>query len=422
MTDAALTSTRQAEILNTALVAAPTGVRGILIGRDQLSNLPVAHDPFTSYGERGGVTSPNVTVMGVVGSGKSALIKTVYVLRPLVLRNRRAVVMDKKDRGGEGEYCELSRELGSEPLRMVLGDGGTSLNLLDPAILAGGGVGGQARLLTAIAELANNSQPLDKWEDMALRYAHTATLRAAEADGVVPVLSQLLHQLKVMHPEWADYSPGAKERAHQASLGVHHLLEKIVADQLSGLFDRPTSPGVGLAERLTVFDLSQLPDDGPAISMMMTVAHLWLMGTLRHHRGLHTNFIAEEGWSLVGGPGGKVVQSNSKLARGLGLATIAAIHHVSDIPTDDPAIALLKEAQTVHLYRQDRADDIDAVIRMYNLDPGSGAILSGLGDGHHLLKIGDRPVVHVQHVRSAREAALSNTDEGMVLDGARFDR
>src|SRR4051794_5592771 len=39
-----LTSTRQAEILNTALVAAPTDAVGTLIGRDLLSNTPVAHD------------------------------------------------------------------------------------------------------------------------------------------------------------------------------------------------------------------------------------------------------------------------------------------------------------------------------------------------------------------------------------------
>ncbi len=417
LTPPALTSTRQAEILNTALVAAPTDARGIINGKDMLSNTPVAHDPFTAY-EHGTITSPNVTVLGVIGAGKSSLIKTVYVLRPLILRNRRAVVMDKKDRGGEGEYCELARELGSEPFRMVVGAGGTTLNLLDPAILAGGGLSGQYRLLRSMAELSNDGLPLEKWEKKALRAAHKATLRQAEHDGRVPVLEHLLHQLGRMHPDFDEYSKKARERIHQAGLGVHQLLEAMVVDELSGLFDGPTSRNVRLADKLTVFDVSQLPDDGPAVSMVMTVANVWLLGTLRHQRGLRTNFIAEEGWNLVGGPGGRVFQANAKLSRGLGLSNIAAIHHVADIPTSDPAIAMLKEAQTVHLYRQDRADDIEAITKMYTLDAGSAGTLGNLDNGHHLLKIGNRREIHVEHVRSKLERGLTNTDAAMVFDPA----
>ena len=98
-------------------------------------------------------------------------------------------------------------------------------------------------------------------------------------------------------------------------------------------------------------------------SMVMAVANVWLMGTLRGRRGLRTNFIAEEGWDLVGGPGGRVFQRNSKLARGLGLSNIAALHHIADIPADDPAIAMFKEAQTIHLFRQGTTEDIEAVAR-----------------------------------------------------------
>lgn len=409
----ALTSTRQAEILNTALVAAPTDPHGIIIGRDCLSNAPVAHDVFTAY-EGKHITSPAVVAIGVVGAAKSSLLKTVYVLRHLILRNRRAVVMDRKDRNGEGEYCDVARRLGAEPLRMVVGEGGTTLNIMDPVILAGAGRSGQARLLAALAELANDGQALDKWEKAALRAAHRHTLRQAEADGQLPLLEHLLHQLGGMHPEFTEYSPAAKERVHQAGLGVRMLLAALLEDELSGLFDGPTSPNVRLADRLTVFDVSQLPDEGPAVSMVMAVANVWLMGTLRNHRGLRTNFIAEEGWDLVGGPGGRVFQRNSKLARGLGLANVAALHHVADIPPDDPAIAMLKEAQTVHLYRQDRQDDIDATVRLYGLDPGAAHTLANLATGHHLLKIGNRREIHVQHIRSPLEVRLTDTDEAMV--------
>jgi len=419
----ALTSTRQAEILNTALVAASTSHEGTVIGRDRLSNTPVAHDPFTAY-ERSEISSPAVVVLGVVGSGKSSLLKTVYIMRPQIMRNRRAVIMDKKDKGGEGEYAPLCRAYGAEPLRMVVGEGGTRLNIMDPLVLAGhdsdvegGRTGGQVQLLIALAELANNGEPLEKWERAALRHAFVATRAACEGEGRVPILADLMRRLGDMNTlDTADYSVASKERYHQAGLGVRHLLEGMLADELSGLFDGPTSTRVRLEERLTVFDISQLPpDEGPAASMVMTVANVWLLGTLRHQRGLRTNFIAEEGWDLVGGPGGRVFQRNSKLARGLGLSNIAALHHVADIPAHDPAIAMLKEAQTVHLYRQDRADDIDAVVSLYGLDPGARQTLENMPDGHHLLKIGARREILVEHVRSRLERDLTNTDEAMTV-------
>ena len=96
-----MTTTRQAEVLNTAVIAPPTDDRGLLIGADTLSHAPVAHDPFTAYA-RGLITSPSCTVVGNVGSGKSSLLMTCYVLRPLILRGRRVVILDKKPRGGEG--------------------------------------------------------------------------------------------------------------------------------------------------------------------------------------------------------------------------------------------------------------------------------------------------------------------------------
>jgi hypothetical protein len=82
------------------------------------------------------------------------------------------------------------------------------------------------------------------------------------------------------------------------------------------------------------------------------------MGMLTHERGWRTNFIAEEGWHLLGGPGGKVIRSKSKLSRGLGVSIVSALHHISDVPAGSEAIAMIKEAQTLHLFRQEHDDDI----------------------------------------------------------------
>ena len=147
----------------------------------------------------------------------------------------------------------------------------------------------------------------------------------------------------------------------------------------------------------------------------MAVIQQWLLGTLRRDRGWLTNLVVEEGWHLVGGPGGRLLQANVKLARALGLSTVAAIHQPGDIPDDSPAVALLKESQTVHIFRQSSDQDLDACMRLFGLAPGSRDTLRDLPQGQHLLKIGARPEVRVRHLRSPLEVALTDSDAAMTV-------
>ena len=114
-------TTRQSEVLNTALIGAPTDDEALVIGRDKLSGATVAHDPISAYKKKQ-ISSANAVLIGILGSSKSSLIKSVYVARQLTMRKRRAVVFDKKPRTDgtinsqeEGEYAELTRLTGSEP-------------------------------------------------------------------------------------------------------------------------------------------------------------------------------------------------------------------------------------------------------------------------------------------------------------------
>jgi len=110
---------------------------------------------------------------------------------------------------------------------------------------------------------------------------------------------------------------------------------------------------------------------------------------------------------LLGGPGGKVIRSKSKLSRGLGVSIVSALHHISDVPAGSEAIAMIKEAQTLHLFRQEHDDDIADCVRYFNLERSNAAALGNLPQGDHLLKVGTHKEIRVQHCRTSRETAFT---------------
>lgn len=412
--EGAPTTTRQAEILNTALIGPPTGTRGVVIGRDVLSRTPISHDPITAYNSTPReVSSPNVIIMGDVGAGKSTHTKANQVLRPLLLKNRRCVVFDKKDQAGEGEYSGVVRHYGYEPIRFTADNSGTTLNLLDPVILRGTGIKGQARLLNIVTRLARGDQPLNEWEEEALRAALRRTVE--QTDRRDPVLADVLPNLGSIadDPDYQALSPTARDDLHRAGLSVRWTLNGLL-EEYAGLLDGETSDSVDLSGKLTSFDISQLPDDGPAVPVVMAIGNMWMLGRLRDERGHATTVVYEEGWHMVAGPSAQLIKANQKLARGLGIANVFVMHKGSDIPKDSPGMAIIQEAQTVCIYRQSRPEDARWCQRTFGLAPETADTIERLRDGHYIFKYGSHPETHVQHILSRWEAEVTNTDEALA--------
>lgn len=409
-------TTRQAEILNTAIIGPPTGTEGIVNGRDSLSRTLIAHDAATAYNANPRqVTSPNVLVFGTVGSGKSSFVKTVGVIRPLLLAGRRAVVFDKKDDGGEGEYAALTRRLGAEPIRFTADGSGSRLNLLDPLIAQGSGSKGVFRLLAAITRVARDGQALTDWEEEALRAA-LRRMQATDTSGRVPVAADLLPHLGRIadEPDYAELSPAARDQLHRAGLSVRWALTGLL-DEYAGLLDGETSPTVDLSHKLTTFDISQLPDDGPAVPVVMAIGNMWLTGRLRHDRGSITTVVYEEGWHMIGGPSAELVKSNQKLSRSLGISNVFVMHKGTDIPPASPGYTVVQEAQTVYVFNQARADDAAWATTTFGFAPETAATLMRLPPGHCVFKYGSNPETHLQHIRSRWETEVTNTDTALAV-------
>ena len=107
-------TTRHAQAIYPFVNAGGLGGRGVFIGRDSGGGA-FCYDPWVLYGD-GALDDPNAIVLGKLGQGKSALVKTL--LWRMLLFGRRAFVLDIKR-----EYGPLCDAVGVRPISLVPGSG-----------------------------------------------------------------------------------------------------------------------------------------------------------------------------------------------------------------------------------------------------------------------------------------------------------
>jgi type IV secretory pathway VirB4 component len=253
-------TTRHAQAVHPFAAAGGLGGRGAFIGRDQ-SGGAFCFDPWVLYADHV-LDDPNVIVLGKLGQGKSALVKTL--LWRMLLFGRRAFVLDVKR-----EYGPLCRAVGVQPIAL-LPDGRVRLNPLE----ARPEEGAQVELLRAIATTAIGER-VDQTEAAALREA----LRAVRARDRVPTLPRIAEVLFAPPAEVADRLQTTADRlaldARRAALAIQDLCE----GPLRGMFDGPTTPGLDLDSKLVVLDLHAVRDSS-AVGILMACATAWMSARL----------------------------------------------------------------------------------------------------------------------------------------------
>jgi type IV secretory pathway VirB4 component len=380
----------------------------VFIGRDS-SGGAFCYDPWVLYGE-GGLDDPNAIVLGKLGQGKSALVKTL--LWRMLLFGRRALVLDVKR-----EYGPLCQAAGVRPISLVPG-GGVRLNPLAsrPEEHA------QVELLRAVTITAVGG-PLTQIESAALREA-LRTIRSRQVRE--PTLPDVATVLFSPTAEMAETLRTSPERlagdARRAALALQDLCE----GPLRGVFDGPTTPGLDLDAKLLVLDLHAVRDS-PAVGILMACATAWMSALLarlaeRPQRERLIN-VADESWKIVQHTGlGEWFQSNFKLARQFGVMNLVVLHKLADLQAAGDAgsraarIAegLVADASTRVVYHQDESQ-IPLTRSLLGLSETEAQLLSMLSAGQALWRVGSRSFI-VQHYRSRLESKLTNTDAGMRIN------
>ncbi len=389
----------------------------VLIGRD-LTGGPFIHDPFSLY-SAGVLTNPNMTVVGQIGKGKSALVKT-YLYRQAAF-GRQLAVLDPK-----GEYGPLAEALGVEPIRLSPA-GGVRVNPLDATSAEPAGAR-QDRLvlLRSLAEATMRRRVLPR-EHLALEVALDRATKAATElrRSAAPTLVDIVAAM--LRPESDAASSVGVSRAvlEEDGRDVGLELRRLVRGDLAGMFDGATSPLARLGQPSVaecragvpplVVDLSAVYHS-EALGALMVCAAAWLQSMTSSSRAL-TFLVVDEAWAVLSDVAvGRYLRSSWKLARAKGLANIAVCHRVSDLSASGAAGSeearlaegLLADSETVVCYAQP-SSEIPAIAAALGCSEEELKMLASLRRGVALWRVCGRSFL-VEHLISTRERSLVDTD------------
>ena len=384
------------------------------IGRDLLGG-SFRYDPFALYAE-GAVTNPNMVVVGQIGRGKSAFVKS-YLWR-LALTGVQAWVIDPK-----GEYGELARTWGVRPVALRAG-GPLRLNPLEGPRPAGGDRRAEqerrrAALLGSLAE-ACVGRPLAPRERAAVDVAlGSATARAGSRAPLVPEVVDAL-----LRPDPAVAASVGADAAGLAADGRDVALElrRLVAGDLRGMFDGPTTRNLRLDGPLVVLDLSAVYGSA-ALGILMACATAWVQACLDRPGAGRRLLVVDEAWAIVTHLGvARWLRSSWKLSRAFGVSNVAVLHRLSDLRAagaagseqSQLAEGLLADSETRVLYAQPPAE-AEACRGALGLTGAEAELLPRLRRGVALWKVGRRSFL-VEHRLSRAERRLVDTDARMEPD------
>lgn len=388
------------------------GSDGVFVGQDLYSGSSFVYDPWVLYA-RGLITAPNVVLAGIVGSGKSSLAKSLYT-RSIPFGRRVYIPGDPK-----GEHTAVAEAVGGKAI--ALGHGMSArLNPLDEGHRPSGlddtqwaaQVSARRRdLLGALAETVLDRR-LSPLEHTAIDIALTEVVRTAD----VPVLPLVVDRL--LEP---DPSVDPTGRLTEDGRLPGHSLRRLVAGDLAGLFDGPSTVRFDPTLPMISLDLSRVTENATLVSVLMTCASAWMESALLDPNGGQRWVVYDEAWRLMSHPALlRRMDAHWRLARHYGIANMLVFHKLSDLDNVGDsgsamralAASLLANAETRVVYRQE-SDQLGSTATALGLTGTEQSLLPTLGTGQGLWRIKHRSFV-VQHQLHPAELELFDTTGRMT--------
>ena len=394
------------------LAEAGLGSDGVFVGQDMFGGSSFVFDPWVLY-QKGVITAPNIVLAGIVGSGKSSLAKSLYT-RSIPFGRRVYVPGDPK-----GEHTPVAEAVGGMAVR--LGHGlPARLNPLDeghrPSNVSDAQwrvqVGSRRRdLVGALAETVLG-RPLGPLEHTSIDTALSAVVESS----AVPVLPMVVD--RIIAPDRMDDPDG---RLAEDGRLVGHALRRLVAGDLAGLFDGPSTVRFDPTLPMVSLDLSAVAENSTLISVLMTCSSAWMEAALLDPDGGQRWVVYDEAWRLMCHPALlRRMDAQWRLARHYGIANMLVFHRLGDLDNVGDqgsamralASSLLANAETRIIYRQE-SDQTTLTGEALGLTRTETRLLPTLATGQGLWRVRNRSFL-VAHQLHPEEGTLFDTRSRML--------
>ena len=402
-------STATAQSLYQAQIAAPLGVPGILLGRDDLSFAPFSWDPFELYAAHI-LTSPIAIVLGQVGTGKSTFSK-LLALRGAGVHGYGFFALDPK-----GEYAGTAKELGLPYLRLAPGQ--TRINPLD--------LDSASAKAAMLAILASSVMERSLTPDEAAALDKTAELLAPGS-----ALFDAVELLRKVPPEIVHSmgTPDRDESVRRLIPVVAGLQRYLGSGQLGGLFDGETS--IDLNPKGMIINLSEAFRDPALFKPVSSVVAFWLRNAIAN-LAQRSFLIVDEGWAVLDNLA-SFLQTTTKLSRSYGVSLVLTMHGLSDVlGAANAGTAISGKLQTIidavqsAFIFSNSSNEIELIAKTFTLtqaeqeilnldDAGSnyrGLFLAMIGGSHYLCRT----------MLAERDSTTTDTDQNMASSQVRVSR
>ena len=208
-------------------------------------------------------------------------------------------------------------------------------------------------LIGALAEtvLARGLSPLEHTAiDLALTQTRAGERRADPADGRRP------------HPR---PQPATTDgRLAEDGRLVGHALRRLVAGDLAGLFDGPSTVRFDPSLPMISLDLSRVTENRTLISVLMTCSSAWMESALLDPNGGQRWVIYDEAWRLMSHPALlRRMDAHWRLARHYGIANMLIFHKLTDLDNVGDQGSAMRVARQLAAGECGDADRVPAGVR-----------------------------------------------------------
>lgn len=379
------------------LAGASLGSDLTYVGRDRLSRASFCWDPWSMYQK--GVTNPNLSIIGTLGSGKSALSKSLAI-RNLAFGRRAYVPGDPK-----GEWSVVAEAVGGQAIKLGRGlptrlnplDAGPRPRDLSEERWATETAARRWNLVAALAELCLERR-LSSVERTALDLGLRSCSRASASPSrrAVPTLPQLVEAL--LRPE-EDLASSVVMTASDLAEGSRSLaqeLRRLVKGDLAGLFDGPSTCVLDPDAPMVSVDTSTLGRGDDLSALALTCVAAWMEPAIA--AGGQRLTLYDEAWEVMSRlPLLRRMRAAWKLSRAYGAANALIVHRLSDLSavgdSGSEAVALAKGLLAdcgTRICYQTEPDQVEGTAAALGLTDTEAELLPTLERGTGLWKVGRR--------------------------------